>query len=125
MQVLAVDDSSTIKLLLKQIFGHLELENYTIASNGAAAKEFLLSAWTDGSPYDLVLCDWNMPDIEGIDVLRWVRSHKEPAIQRVKFIMITSSDEKVRIAMDEGANNFVSKPMDKDSIKRKIDFVFL
>lgn len=120
---LIVDDSNTIQKRMNQILKKLEIEDFDMASNGGEALAKLDEAIAADNAFKLILCDWNMPDMLGIDVLRKVRAHVNPVIANMKFIMITSSNDKIAEAMKTGANNVVTKPLDEEALQMKLRLV--
>lgn len=75
------------------------------------------------STFDLVISDWNMDDIDGLTLLKVVRKH--PKTQKIPFIMATgqSDKEQVKIAIESGVNNYVLKPFDASTMRKKIEAV--
>ncbi|MFO0753864.1 MAG: response regulator [Thermodesulfovibrionales bacterium] len=116
INVLIVDDvpfmRQFIKSCLQMSFPEATAEE---AGNGASARERLL-----GSPFDLVLCDWEMPTLKGDELLQWMRS--EGTLRDVPFIMITGKREKEFIikALELGVTDYVIKPVNCDTLAKKI-----
>jgi two-component system chemotaxis response regulator CheY len=86
------------------------------AANGQQA----LSKLNDGAPFDLVLLDWNMPEMDGFEVLSLIRS--EPAHKNVRVMMVTTESEmsQVSVALDAGANEYLMKPFDREALLEKL-----
>ena len=106
MKILSVDDSVTARLIVKRTFeaeGHKVLE----APDGAAALQML----EQQAPVDVVVLDWNMPVMTGIECLQEMR--KNPAYKDVKVLMCTTEAEKSSIvaAIKAGANGYLLKPV--------------
>ena len=115
MKVLAVDDSMTARLIVKQCFeplGHTVLE----AEDGKLALEVLAS---DGA-VDVVVLDWNMPVMDGLTCLTEIR--KNASYKDVKVIMCTTEAEKGQIvkAIKSGANGYLLKPVMPDALKEGV-----
>lgn len=116
MKILIVDDSKAMRMIvlrtLKQtgLGGHTTLE----ASNGVDALKII----EDESP-DLVLSDWNMPEMKGIDLLRKVRE----AGNQVKFGFVTSesSNETKAVAQEAGADFVLTKPFTADQMEMTLE----
>lgn len=119
MKILVVDDYNTmiriIRNLLKQI-GYSEIDD---ASDGMAALEKMRA-----TPYDLVICDWNMEPMTGFDVLTAMR--RDDALKAIPFMMVTaeSRTEHVRAAKGSGASGYIVKPFNASTLKTKIDAIF-
>jgi two-component system, chemotaxis family, chemotaxis protein CheY len=73
-----------------------------------------------GAPIDLVLCDWNMPQFSGLDLLEIIRN--TPDTRDLPFIMITAESERDRVvdALKAGANDYIVKPLTPDVVLRKL-----
>lgn len=124
IKTLYVDDMGTIRSVLKKHFASLEFDAADAASDGVDAWVMIKKAHQSGRPYELVLCDWNMPKLDGIDLLRMLRAHPDAGIRDARFIMIAGSDEKYRRAMDAGADSVIAKPFTTSSLEKKISFLF-
>lgn len=119
MLIMVVDDEPDIQMLFEQRFrkeirgGEL---SFRFAFSGAEALEILNS--TAGTDLVLILSDINMPGMSGLDLLKAIK-HARPALP---VFMITAYDdqEKFREAMDNGANDYIAKPIDFTQLKEKI-----
>jgi two-component system chemotaxis response regulator CheY len=116
MKLLLVDDSSTMRRIQKTQLTGLGITQIIEAEDGAQALE-KLDAETG---IDLVLLDWNMPQMNGLDLLKRIRANG--AWKNIKVVMCTSEAEKSRImeAMAAGANNYIVKPFTPETIKEKL-----
>jgi two-component system, chemotaxis family, chemotaxis protein CheY len=118
--VLVVDDYSTmvriVRNLLKQV-GFVDIDD---AGDGKAALTKLR-----GRKYGLVISDWNMEPMTGYDLLKEVRS--DPRLAQTPFIMVTaeSKTDNVIAAKKAGVSNYIVKPFNAQTLKSKIDAVFL
>ncbi|MBF0505359.1 MAG: response regulator [Nitrospirae bacterium] len=119
LKVLIADDTASmrkfVKYGLEKSFPSILVDE---AVNGREAQAKL-----DHTEYDLVLCDWEMPDINGDKILEWVRSH--PTINSTPFIMVTSRNDKESVmqAIQGGVNSYVVKPFSAESLAQKITAV--
>ncbi len=115
MQALIVDDSRVMRRLLGDVLRQIGFE-VSEAVNGHEALEFL-ERETDP---DVVLVDWNMPVMTGIDFVRAVR--EDDRFENLKLMMVTSETEakQMQVALDAGANEYVTKPFVKDVIEGKL-----
>lgn len=113
MKVLVVDDSKTMRRIHKRMLTKLGVTDIREAGNGLEA---LASFKAD--PPDLILLDWNMPQMDGITFLKTVR--KRPA--HIRVIMVTSEAEKSRIlnAVRFGANDYMVKPFTEEGYLEKV-----
>jgi two-component system chemotaxis response regulator CheY len=116
MKILVVDDSSTMRRILKTQLEGLGVTAIVEASNGEEA----LGALKNNMPVDIIVLDWNMPVMDGMSFLKLVR--KDSAYKSVKIVMCTSESEKTRVvdAIREGANNYIVKPFTPETVKEKL-----
>ena len=117
-KVLIVDDVQMIRRALKTTLLKAGVTGITEAKDGAEAIQLLKE-----ETFDLIICDWEMPQVSGIETLRFVRSdarHKE-----VPFVMVTSVAEpdKIRQAMTDGVTDYIVKPVKPDLFLGKVMFI--
>jgi len=124
IKTLYVDDMSTIRSVFRKHFASLEFTDVDGASDGVEAWVQIKKAHQSGAPYELILCDWNMPKLDGIDLLRMLRSHPDAPIRDARFIMVAGSDEKYRRSVDSGADSVLAKPFTTSALERRIEFLF-
>ena len=115
MKVLIVDDFSTMRKITKTILARVGIKNLDEAENGVMALSKL-----QAGAYDLVLLDWNMPDLSGLEVLKRIKG--DPALKRVPVIMVTAEalKENIIAAATAGASEYVVKPFSGALIEEKI-----
>jgi two-component system, chemotaxis family, chemotaxis protein CheY len=118
MKVLVVDDYSTMRKIVRNVLGQIGFANVEEAGDGAAALQKLK---TGG--YDMVISDWNMEPMSGLELLKNVRA--DGALKTVPFIMVTAEGkpENVVAAKEAGVNNYVVKPFSPEILKKKIEAV--
>jgi two-component system chemotaxis response regulator CheY len=118
MKILLVDDSTTMRRIQKNTLEKLGHTDVTEAGDGVEAIAML-----QGGGFELVLMDWNMPNMTGIDALRKIKA--DPLLKGVPVIMVTSESEKSRImeAIQSGAANYVVKPFQAETLAEKINAV--
>ena len=115
MQAMVVDDSRAMRMILGRMMRELGFE-VTEATTGRDALE-RLEAGTDP---DVVLVDWNMPEMTGIEFVEAVR--REPYSSTARLVMVTTETEVSQVirALDAGADEYVMKPFTKDAIQEKL-----
>jgi two-component system chemotaxis response regulator CheY len=118
MKILLVDDSNTMRRIEKNTLEKMGYTDITEAGDGLEAV-----AKVAGGGFDLVLMDWNMPNMTGIDALKKLKA--DAATKAVPVIMVTSESEKSRImeAIQAGAANYVVKPFQQDTLQEKISAI--
>jgi two-component system, chemotaxis family, chemotaxis protein CheY len=116
MKALVVDDSAVMR---KVLIGALSRANINEVDQAADGQEAVTAA--ENSDYDLVLMDWNMPNMLGIDSVRAIRALGKT----MPIIMVTTEAEKSRVieALKAGANNYIIKPFEPATIVAKIQEV--
>lgn len=116
IKVLVVDDFPTMRRIVKNLLKQLGFENIDEAEDGAQALGKL-----QAGGYGLVVSDWNMPVMEGIDLLRHVR--EDEAIKSIPFLMVTAEAEKDKVitAIKAGVDNYVVKPFTAEILKEKLE----
>ena len=119
MKVLVVDDSPTTRRIVVQMLKRLGYGDISEANDGKEALGMLQG----GSGFELLLTDWNMPIMNGMELVQAVRSDDQ--LSSIPILMVTTRNMKQDIvaAMWAGVNNYVTKPFDPKTIKEKIDKV--
>lgn len=114
-KVLIVDDYKTMLRILRQMLTDIGLKEIDEASDGTEALELLRSR-----DYDLILSDWNMAPMTGLDLLRAVRSSTKT--QKTPFVLITAEAkvENVATARAAGVTGYMIKPFNAATLKTKI-----
>jgi two-component system chemotaxis response regulator CheY len=113
MKALVVDDSLTIRRIVIKALGMVGITEVTEAADGVEA----VNALQEGG-HDLILLDWNMPRMNGIDALRAIRDSGD----KTPVIMVTTEAEKSRVidAINTGANDYLIKPFSPDKLAAKV-----
>ncbi|WP_166830273.1 response regulator [Thalassoroseus pseudoceratinae] len=114
MRALVVDDSGTMRTIIKRGLSLLSVTQVADAEDGVQALSLFKSA-----EFDLILSDWNMPNMDGLEFLENVRSINET----IPFIMITTEAERSRVvsAIQAGVSDYIVKPFTVDVLKAKLD----
>jgi two-component system chemotaxis response regulator CheY len=116
MNILIVDDYNTMLRIIKNLLKQLGFSNVDEATDGSMALGMVKV-----KSYGLIISDWNMEPMTGIELLREVRG-SEAAYKDTKFIMITaeSKTENVIAAKQAGVNNYIVKPFNAETLKQKM-----
>ncbi|MGN6481082.1 chemotaxis response regulator CheY [Luteibacter aegosomatissinici] len=121
MKILVVDDFSTMRRIVRNLLVELGFTNTLIqeAEDGNAALALLRS-----QPIDLVVTDWNMPNMTGIDLLRAIRA--DANLKSLPVLMVTAENNRDQIiaAAQSGVNGYVVKPFTAVTLKEKLDKIF-
>lgn len=119
MKILIVDDFSTMRRIVKNLLRDLGFTNTSEADDGLTALPML-----QGGKFDFLVTDWNMPGMQGIDLLKAVRA--DPELASLPVLMVTAESKKDQIveAAQAGVNGYVVKPFTAATLKEKIDKIF-
>lgn len=117
MNILIVDDYKTMLRIIRNLLKQLGFSNIDEASDGSAA---LTQLRTGSTTYGLVISDWNMEPMTGLQLLREVRA--DPKLKALPFIMVTaeSKSENVIAAKEAGVSNYIVKPFNAETLKAKM-----
>ncbi len=119
MKILIVDDFSTMRRIIKNLLRDLGFNNTSEADDGITALPML-----QGGGFDLLVTDWNMPGMQGIDLLKHVRA--EEALVDLPVLMVTAEQKREQIvaAAQAGVNGYIVKPFTAQTLKEKLDKMF-
>ena len=115
MRVFIVDDYTTMLRILRNLLRQLDINSVEEATNGDTAYQMLQKA-----PPDLIISDWNMVPVTGLDLLKKVRA--DARLKHIPFIMVTaeSKTENVIAAKQAGVSNYIVKPFNAETLRAKI-----
>lgn len=119
LRIIAVDDFSTMRRIIKNLLKQSGFENVYEAEDGLKALEIIRA-----EKIDLIISDWNMPKLNGLELLRQIR--QDPDLKRIPFIMITAESEKEKIikAVQTGVTDYIVKPFTAKTLQDKINRIF-
>ena len=119
MPILVVDDFNTMRRIVKTCLAQLGFNNITEAEDGKIALGKL-----ESGDFKLVISDWNMPNMMGIDLLRAVRADNK--LKSIPFVLVTAEGQKENVieAAKAGVSNYVVKPFTADTLQVKLEAVF-
>lgn len=119
MKVLVVDDFSTMRRIVKNLLRDLGFTNIQEADDGSTALPML-----QGGDFDFVVTDWNMPGMQGIDLLKAIRADSSLAHIPVLLITAEAKKEQIIMAAQAGVNGYIVKPFTAGTLKTKLDKIF-
>lgn len=119
-RILIVDDMSTMRLRIMNQLRVMGFGSIYQASNGQEAFSILERHAADGKPIDLIISDWNMPVMSGLDFLVKVKAEK--SFSQLPFIMATAEGEKQQVmrAVVSGVTDYIIKPIDREVLQKKL-----
>ena len=119
MKVLAVDDFSTMRRIIRNMLRQLGYSNIVEAEDGVEALSLLHK-----DKVDFVISDWNMPNMSGLELLKAIRADANLKPLPVLLVTAEALKENVVEALKAGVNNYVVKPFTAETLKEKIDAIF-
>ncbi|MGI2259471.1 chemotaxis response regulator CheY [Shewanella sp. GXUN23E] len=119
MKILIVDDFSTMRRIIKNLLRDLGFNNTQEADDGSTALPMLQKG-----DFDFVVTDWNMPGMQGIDLLKAIRA--DDNLKHLPVLMVTAEAKREQIiaAAQAGVNGYVVKPFTAATLKEKLDKIF-
>ena len=119
MKILVVYDFSTMRRIIKNLLRDLGFNNTSEADDGNTALPMLKNG-----DFDFLVTDWNMPGMQGIDLLKAVR--QDPALSTLPVMMVTAESKRDQIieAAQAGVNGYIVKPFTAQVLKEKIEKIF-
>ena len=118
MNALVVEDSTTIRMILRKFLGKLGFD-VVEAGNGREGLDRL----REMAQADVVLVDWNMPEMNGVDFVRAVRADRGYDVLPLVMVTTNTELENVAEALSAGANEYVMKPFTLDMIREKLELL--
>lgn len=119
IKILVVDDMSTMRRIIKTILNQLGYTNIDEAENGKQALAKLKN-----EKYDFVITDWNMPEMDGLTLVKEIRS--DPDLKNLPVLMVTAEAKKENVmeALKAGVSNYIVKPFTAEVLKEKMEKIF-
>ena len=119
IKILVVDDFSTMRRIIKNLLKELGFKHIEEADDGNTA----LPKLREGD-FDLLITDWNMPGMQGIDLLKAVRADDKLATLPVLMVTAEQKREQIIEAAQAGVNGYIVKPFTAQTLKEKMDKIF-
>ena len=119
IRILVVDDMSTMRRIIKTILNQLGYSNIEEAENGKQALGKLKK-----EKFDFVITDWNMPEMDGLELVKQIRADDELKSLPVLMVTAEAKKENVMEALKAGVNNYIVKPFTPEVLKEKMEKIF-
>ncbi len=121
---LVVDDFATMRKIIKKVLNELGYTKIEEADDGKTALPLIQQAHDQGAPYQFIISDWNMPGMQGIDLLKACKA--DPRFKAMPFMLVTAESEQKHIleAAKAGVSDYVVKPFNSNTLKAKMERVF-
>lgn len=119
LKILSVDDFPTMRRIIKNMLGQLGLWDVHEAEDGAMALSKMRA-----EKFDLVITDWNMPRMNGLELLKAIKA--DASLGGIPVVMVTAEADKEQVitALKEGASNYIVKPFNAETLRDKLLAVF-
>ncbi|MCP4472732.1 MAG: chemotaxis protein CheY [Gammaproteobacteria bacterium] len=119
MNILIVDDFSTMRRIIKNLLRDLGFNNTSEADDGQTALPMLKSG-----EFDFLVTDWNMPGMDGLTLLKSIRANEELSNMPVLMVTAEAKREQIVAAAEAGVNGYVVKPFTATTLEEKISRIF-
>lgn len=119
-KILVVEDMLPIREIVTSFLRNIGFQNITEADDVSQALKHLATASEKSQPFQLIISDWKMPGMTGMDLLNSVR--RKPEWTKIPFVFLTSESRQDQIirAVQAGANNYILKPLIEDTLRDKL-----
>jgi len=118
LPILIVDDYRTMLRIIRSLLRQLGYTNVDEATDGSMALQKLKT-----KPYGLIISDWNMQPMSGLELLKAVRA--DPELAHIPFIMVTAEGKRDNVitAKEAGVSNYIVKPFNAETLRQKVEAV--
>jgi two-component system chemotaxis response regulator CheY len=123
-RILVIDDFATMRKIIKKTLTELGYTKIDEADDGATALPLIKDAQSKNEPYGFIISDWNMPKMQGIDLLKACKL--DPNLKNIPFMLVTAESEQKQIleAAKAGVSDYVVKPFNAATLRTKMENVF-
>ncbi|MCD6292807.1 MAG: chemotaxis response regulator CheY [Deltaproteobacteria bacterium] len=119
MKIIVVDDFSTMRRIIKNILRQLGFNNVQEADDGSTAWPKI-----QAEPFDLIITDWNMPKMSGLDLLKNIRNDENLKDTPVLMVTAEALKENIIEAVKAGVSNYIIKPFTAETMQEKMEKIF-
>ncbi|WPL10613.1 Chemotaxis protein CheY [Thiorhodovibrio litoralis] len=119
MKILIVDDFSTMRRIIKNLLRELGFNNTMEADDGSTALPMLKNG-----DFDFLVTDWNMPIMQGIELLKAIRADERLKTLPVLMVTAEAKREQIMEAAQSGVNGYIVKPFTAETLREKIEKIF-
>lgn len=123
-RILIVDDMEATRLAERKQLLKMGFEHIYEANNGIAALKILNNQAMARQPIGLILCDWTMPELNGLEMLKKMQNSEK--LKHTPLVMVSATSEPAKIleAVKLGVTDYILKPFDFDLLKRKLEVIY-
>ena len=126
-KLLIVEDQKSHYEMLEITLQKMGFTNYKWAKDGKEALAMIIGDSAVNEPFEMIVSDINMPEMDGIELLQNIRKHKDPIINKLGFIVTSAVNEQEKViqAVVSGASDYIIKPIEADVLKQKLFTYFI
>ena len=123
-KILIVDDMEATRLTEKKALQKLGFTHFFEAENGIKALKVLNQQAALRQPIELIICDWTMPDLNGLELIKKMKNNDK--LKDIPMIMVSATSEPAKIleAIKTGVTDYILKPFDSEILERKLEIVW-
>lgn len=123
-KILVIDDLKTIRFMMFETLRKLGYQRLEEASNGKDGLALLKTAAEANDPFGLIIADWNMPEMTGVELLE--ARNNDPQLRGIPFLMVTIESERdyVLKAVAMGVSDFIVKPFSEKTVESKLKSIW-
>jgi two-component system chemotaxis response regulator CheY len=121
---IVVDDFATMRKIIKKVLLQLGYKDIEEADDGKTALPKIQEAQAAGRPFNMIISDWNMPGMQGIDLLKNCKA--DPNLKATPFMLVTAESEQKNIleAAQAGVSDYIIKPFNAVTLQEKLEKVY-
>lgn len=121
---LVVDDFATMRKIIKKVLSELGYTNVEEADDGKTALPMIQAACEGGKPFGFIISDWNMPGMQGIELLKAVKADNRTITTPFMLVTAESDQKNILEAAKAGVSDYVVKPFNAETLKGKLERVW-
>ncbi len=124
LKILVVDDARSMRRIIEHMLKGIGFTNIFQVEDGKEAQDAITDAHLQEAPFDLIISDWNMPNMNGLELVKYLKSDKR--FDNIPFLLITAEAElsNITLAVKHGVSNFIIKPFDITVFKEKLQTIY-
>ena len=123
VRILVIDDFKTMRSIVKKTLQNMGYSSIDEAEDGAQGYQRMTQAFTEGKPFGLVVCDWNMPNMNGLELTKAIRNDATFGTLPVLMVTTRGIKEDIVQALQAKVNNYIVKPFTPAVLKEKIQAI--
>ncbi len=123
LKVLVVDDMETMRAMLNNYLNDMGFKRIVMATDGTEAVQKLKDSQKTNDPFHIIICDWDMPNMNGIDFLKFCQSEEKFKNIPVIFVTVEGNQKNILEAITHGVADYIVKPYTQSLLQSKLQRV--